>query len=97
MFLRTLQKPRLERYFLTAKGIWVGKEFIPYASLESFWVEANNDPKLIIKSKKIFAPFAILPLGDTDPEAVREYVAAYLTEVEHHEPLSKKVMEFLGF
>ena len=58
----------------------------------------ENIPKHDLTSvKKVIAPFMILPLGDSDPEDAREYLAAYLTETEHHEPLSKKVMEFLGF
>lgn len=98
LFLRTLQKPRQTEYALTAKGVWVGKEFTPYQTLESFWVEeAYGDRKLLIKAKSIASPLMSIPLGEESPDAVGEYLAGYLPEEEHHEPLSKKIMEFLGF
>lgn len=98
LFLRTLQKPRAEQYELTARGIKIGKEFVPYNSLESFWVEEEcGEPKIIIKQQALIALFLIIPLGDMDPSAVREHLNLHLAEVEHHEPLSKKIMEFLGF
>lgn len=98
LFLRTLQKPRLTEYALTPKGVWVGKEFTSYQTLESFWVEEEyGDRKLLIKAKSMTSPLMSIPLGEENPDAVREFLANYLYEAELHEPLSKKIMEFLGF
>lgn len=98
LFLRTLQIPRLVRYELSSKGVWQDKEFVSYTALESFWIEEEyGEPKLIVKAKHLLSPYLILPLGDTDPETVRGFLGERLPEVEHHEPLSRKIMEFLGF
>ena len=98
LFLRTLQKPREQSYTLTNKGLRINKELNAYTSLESFWVEEiEENPMLIIKPKSLISPLFVVPLSDINPSEVREYLLNFLPEVEHHEPLSKKIMEFLGF
>ncbi len=98
LFLRTLQTPELTSYTLTSKGVWSGKDFTPFTLLESFWVEeGDNESKLIIKPLTVTSPFMILPIADIDPEAIRQFLADHLFETEHHEPLSRKIMEYLGF
>lgn len=99
LFLRTLQKPVLVRYELTSRGLWTNKEFQPFSAFESFWVEEENmpQPKLILKSKGLFSPLSVIPLESMSPEAVKDALAASVSEVEQHEPLSKRIMEYLGF
>ncbi|MEK7170236.1 MAG: hypothetical protein AAB767_03035 [Patescibacteria group bacterium] len=97
LFLRTLQKPQLVCYELTSRGLWAGKEFSPFSSFESFWVTENEPAKLIIKSKGIIIPLSVIPLADNDPQTIRDFLQDYLPEVEHQEPLSKHIMEYLGF
>lgn len=96
LFLRTLQKPRLITYALTNRGLWSNKEFQPFTALESFWVE-EQEPTLILKAKGLATPLFVIPLENTDREAVRDFLGEYLPEVEQHEPLSKRIMEYLGF
>lgn len=99
LFLRTIQKPRLIRYELTNRGIWTNKDFQPFAVFDSFWVEEENIPqsKLILKPKGLLSLLLVIPLEGISPETIREFLAAYLLEVEQHESLSKRVMEYLGF
>ena len=71
-----------------------------YNSLESFWVEDNEEygaPKLLIKSKKMFATHIIIPIKQVSPSEVRDYLIKYLDEEEDSEPLSQKIVEFFGF
>lgn len=96
LFLRTLQKPRLVNYELTNRGLWTNKDFQSFTTLESFWVE-DNEPKLILKAKGLITPLSIIPLESIDSQAVREFLQDYLQEEEQHEPLSKRIMEYLGF
>lgn len=99
LFLRTLQKPQLLRYELTNRGLWTNKDFQPFTAFDSFWVEEDTapQPKLLIKSKGMLTPLLVAPLEGVTPDAIRELLSEYLPEVEQHEPLSKRVMEFLGF
>lgn len=98
LFAGNRAEPPLVSFRLTHKGVREGKIAYQWNTLESFWVEEEYaEPKLIVKSEKILAPYLIIPLADINPEAVREFLRQYLPEEEHHEPLSKKIMEFLGF
>lgn len=96
LFLRTLQKPRLVTYELTNRGLWSNKDFQSFTTLESFWVE-EHEPKLILKSKGLIIPLSVVSLEPIDAQAVREFLQNYLPEEEQHEPLSKRIMEYLGF
>ncbi len=97
LFLRTLQKPRLVRYELTNRGLWINKEFQAFTVFESFWVTDVGESKLIIKAKGLTTPLSIIPLDTVDADTIRDFLREYLSEVEHHEPLSKRIMEYLGF
>lgn len=98
LFLRTLQKPRKTHYALTSRGFHNENDFTPYSTFESFYIDdTHGKPKLLLKGKNILSPLLIIPLGEMDTENVQIYLARYLLETELREPLSKKIMEFLGF
>ncbi len=98
LFLRTLQKPREVSYSLTSKGFRSGKDFTPWSALESFWIDENeHEQKLLIKPIALISPLFIILLDGVDKENLRTVLSEKLPETELHEPLSKKIMEFLGF
>lgn len=97
LFLRTLQKPEPIHFALTTKGLHTGKQFTPFGAFHSFCIEEEPEPKLLLKSTQFLSPLLVIPLGSASPEAVREHIGSYVVEEEMHEPLSRKVMEFLGF
>ncbi len=91
-------KPPLIAFRLTERGIREGRIAYPWNVLESFWVEEEyGEPRIIVKSQKMLSPYLIIPLADTNPETVRKFLLQYLPEEELHEPLSRKIMEYLGF
>ena len=91
--------PRVIPFEVSEKGVKINTLLYPFDSLESFWIENENlpDPKIILKSKKIFVPYVLIPLPEESSEKLRAFLRVYLPEVEHHEPLSHKIMEYLGF
>ena len=98
LFLGNKMKPPLVSFRLTERGIREGKIVYPWNTLLSFSVEEEyGEPRIIVKSQKMLSPYLIIPLGETDPDTVRQFLQNYLLEEELHEPLSKKIMEFLGF
>jgi len=93
-----IRKPRVINIELSNRGVSVNDTLYLYNTLKSFWVEENNEePKILIQSEKVLMPYIIIPLGDTDPDIVREFLLNYLEEEEHREPLLQKLMEYLGF
>jgi len=91
--------PKTVDISMNQKGIAVGKEMYPFATLESFWVESmdKDNQKILFKSKKLIMPLVSIPLEEHHQRDVREFLLKYLPEVEMHEPLSQKIMEKLGF
>jgi hypothetical protein len=41
--------------------------------------------------------FISIPIEEVDPEEVRTILLRYIAETEHIEPLTKKLLEVLGF
>jgi hypothetical protein len=80
------------------RGIRIEKTFYPYPALESFWVDTEHIfPKVLLKSTRLLMPYIVIPLGDSDPEMVQEYLSRYLPEVFHSESSLEKLMDRLGF
>src|SRR4051812_2277864 len=53
----------IHHYELADRGIHVGDLFYPFSTLESYWIEENVSPiKLLIKSRKFFMPYLVIPI-----------------------------------
>lgn len=92
------KKPAILSIQLDERGIQEGRVRYPYSSIESFWIEDQFDVfKLILKTKKKVLPYVIIPINDIDPNIVHNHLKKYLVEEEHSEPITKRLMEYLGF
>lgn len=85
--LHGVKKPRITDFSITARGITINNKLYPYSSLDSFWIRFNPpfEKVLSIKSKKMFMPYILIPLGETDPNAAREILIKFIREKEHDE------------
>jgi hypothetical protein len=98
--INSAKKPSVVYFRINTRGIVINKKLHPFTILESFWVEdedENVQPKLLIKSKKLFAPHIVIPIEDVSPLEVREFLLEYLEEEEDSESLAQKIVEFFGF
>lgn len=95
----SVTEPKTITISVNQKGIVVEKDMYPFATLDAFWVEGNdeNNQKILLRSKKLIMPLIAIPLEEHHHLDVREFLLQYLPEVEMHEPLSQKIMEKLGF
>ncbi|MSU55451.1 MAG: hypothetical protein EXS46_02840 [Candidatus Taylorbacteria bacterium] len=92
------RKPHIHQIKIDHRGIEEGRLHYLYSSLDSFWVEDRfGDFKIILKSKRKTLPYIVIPIIDVDPDVVRNYIGRYIKEEEHHEPIAKQIMEYLGF
>ncbi len=98
LVLHASKPPRIVYHEVNDRGIIVDGVLYPFLTLDSFWVPNDEAiPKLIVKSRKTFMPYIVLFIEEVDPEQVREIMLRYIAETEHHEPLLKHVLEWLGF
>ncbi len=95
----SINKPKVIDVSINQKGISMGRDMYPFATLESFWVESmpGGDEKILLKSSKVLMPLITIPLEEHHHLDVREFLLQYLKEEEMHEPFSNKLMEKLGF
>ncbi len=92
------RKPDLIKVVVDGGGITVNKTRYPYLHLESFWIETTQfRPRIILKSKKIFMPYIVIFIEDTDPNKIHAILDKHLAEEEHHEPILEKLLVYLGF
>ena len=98
LVMYSARKPSSIHVELNSRGVLIDDLIHPYNTLESFWVEEyGKEPKIIIQSKKMFMPYIMIPIGNADPKEIREFLYEHLDEEEHVEPLTHKLMDYLGF
>lgn len=96
--LHAQRAPRMVRASVGERGVEFGDALYEYSELASFWVEARDgDARLILKQKKLFSLLTVIPIDGVHPNIIRAALLEFLSEEELHEPLSQKIMEYLGF
>lgn len=96
--LQGSQDPEIREFSVDRQGVQADEILYPYSSLKSFWVENNpHEQKLLLQSEKAWMPYIVMPIAEVDPEEVRDFLLQFLPEEEHQEPLTQKIMEYLGF
>lgn len=98
LVVHSSKAPRTFHYEINDRGIMINDRLFPFLTLESFWIDAHETPpKILIKSHKTFMPFLTIYIEDVDPEVVRDILLNYISETEHYEPISQKILEKIGF
>jgi hypothetical protein len=99
ILLYATRRPYALSFEINRVGVILNRTFYPYSFLDAFWVDYTDESvrKLFIVSRKFFMPMLIIPLGEQDPDEVRNFLTNYLPERELLEPLSHKILEYFGF
>ena len=93
------RKPKKVQFSLNAKGLQVENRLFSFENLRSFWLHYDPPHKklLTVELKKLFMPAISIPLGDTDPNILREYLLKFLKEERAEEPLVTTITRLLRF
>jgi hypothetical protein len=94
------REPEIVTFSITQRGVYVDERFYAYKGLKSFGIDElspKHIPQLIIESKNRFMPHLIIPLEHIDANRVHHFLLDFLPEENHKEPITHKVMEYLGF
>jgi len=96
MFAR--REPELVHFEITSRGIKIKQTLYPFTDIKSFALKEDAEPfKLMIESGRFIFPHIIIPLGQTDPEDVREYLENFIYEEPFEESIIDNISEILGF
>lgn len=101
VFMTAKKPPRLIDYELTEKGLIINDKTYPHLDFRAFWVTEDkySAPKLLLRANRIVNPILVITIETDyiDAEAVRDFLLDYIPEEKMEEPLSMRLMEFLGF
>lgn len=95
-----LQKnPRTIQFQISPKGIKAANEQYDYEALDSFWIfyDPPEIKEIVIKTHAWLSPKLHLPLGEADPNQVREILLKYLPEQKQPHSILDNIARGLGF
>ncbi len=98
IFIYAKKEPALVTTEITTDGVRVENNMYPYSLLKAFWINENDVlPMLLLKSSSVINPLVIIPIGRMDLQKIHTTLSQFLVEEELEEPLSQKLLEYLGF
>jgi hypothetical protein len=97
--LLATKRPDLISFSLNSKGIQIDKKIFYYEVIDSFWIlyDPPHRKEIIVKSGKLLMPHIIIPLGDVDPDEVRNYLLQFLEEEKMDDTLLRAIVRAIGF
>lgn len=96
--MHAVKRPRTLKVLVDKRGVTVANVHYPYSALDSFWINENEHPPvLLLKSPRFFLPLIVIRIEEFDIETLRAYLRDMLYEEELHEPLLQKLAEYFGF
>lgn len=99
MVLHALSEPKIIPFAVTTRGVRVGSELYPYTTLESYFIDEDNEfgPQLLVKSERMFMQLLILPIPEEYVDDIDDLLGSRLPEETLEEPFAHKLLEFFGF
>jgi len=95
----SIRRPEDIGYEVSNEGLKIKDAFYGYKELNNFWIDRRHKTKkILVHTNKFSAPLLDIPLPDeVDEEKVLHLLSGSLKEEEIKEPLSHKIMDYLGF
>lgn len=97
--LLAARPPKIVSYAVTQRGLRLDDKLYPYTTLESFYIDEDNQlgPQLFVKSEKMFMPLLILPLPEDVVDEIEDIIEQRLPREHIEEPFAHKLLEFVQF
>jgi len=92
----SIRKPERLDVVVGNKGILVGENMMPYKTIKSFWISEENQPTLLLMTKRLFIPQTTIPLENVNLKELKEMLLGFLKEEELEESNSSKLLEKVG-
>lgn len=91
--------PDLATIEISDRGIRINGRLHRYTEIISFWVDDEHPahrPLLLVDTIKFLSPNLIIPIEHIDPRVVRGFLKERVEERHMKEPVSHKILEFVG-
>ncbi len=99
LIVHHIQEPKKLDISVTDRGVHVNKEFFPYHTLDSFFIEEEIGPPLLalLSKERMILPHVKIALPDElERKELRDYLLNYVDEEYHPATLSESILHFLG-
>jgi len=99
VYIHSRREPRTVHFTILPLGIEIDTTLHPFEELESFWIfyEPGEIKELSFRTKRLVTPVLGLPLGKTDPVAIRQILLKFLPEQKQEEPIANVLARRLKF
>lgn len=99
VYLYSLKEPKTLNYSITPEGIKIADELHKYDDIESFWVfyEPPEVKYVSLKKENTLGGRIHMPLGDQDPNEIREILDQFLPEEKQEESVADVLARNLRF
>lgn len=95
--LLSFKRPPIVEVEIQEKGIRTDSTFLPFTTIEGFCIEETvSQKKLLLKSKKLFMPLIVLPIGTVDTTELKNELSKNIKEELIEESTLVKLLERLG-
>lgn len=91
--------PRMVKYVIDTKGVWIEKKLIEYRKLKSFWIFTHSfmAPELLLETENPINPLLHIRLENVSTDTVKSIIAHYLPEKEQKDTASDQIARIIGF
>ena len=91
------REPKEFSFAISPQGIRMGNRIYSRSTLVSFWIFNHSHIKeLSIETSKPMSPFLRIPLGEMDPQKIKEMLILFLPEKKHKEFFTDQIAHKLG-
>lgn len=93
------RNPKVLEIAVTDRGVRANREFFPYASLDSFWIEEELGPRILIllSKERLVLPHIKLAIPEELGTAeLRDYLLNFVDEEYHPPTLSESILHYIG-
>ena len=99
LMISAAKRPSIIPYGVTVRGVRVGEQFYPHATLESYAIDEDDPkgPQLLIKSSRKIMPLIVIPIPTPHIDDIEDILKEKLVEEDLEEPLFVKILELFGF
>lgn len=99
LYIWAQKEPKKYKFKINHRGIAIGKNVYNYDNLKSFWIfyDPPRIKYLSVESKKMLMPKITVPIGEEDPNKIREILVKFLPEEEHEESLIDAIGRHLRY
>lgn len=99
LIVHHLRPPKTLEISITDRGVRANREFFPYQTLDSFWIEEELGPRILIllSKERLVMPHIKMALPEelTTPE-LRDYLLNYVDEEYHPPTLAESLLHWIG-